>query len=150
MGSARLRSTLQRYRTIALDTMVFVYQFEDHPRFADLTHAVLDALQHQETKAIASILVVGEILAGTKKTHAEEMTAYYRGLLRTLPNFTLFNADWLVMEQMSDLRATYGMPTPDAIHLGTALAYGAEAFVTNDMRLKHLAEIDVLVLADFA
>ena len=38
----------------------------------------------------------------------------------------------------------------DAIHLGTALAHGAEAFVTNDARLKRVAEIDVLVLADFA
>jgi hypothetical protein len=39
---------------------------------------------------------------------------------------------------------------PDAIHLGTALAYEAEAFITNDARLKSLTEINVLVLADFA
>jgi predicted nucleic acid-binding protein len=130
--------------------MIFVYQFEDHPRFADLTHEVFDTLQHKKTKAIASVLVVGEVLAGVKKARDEEMIARYRGLFLTLPNLTLLDADWAVMEQMSELRAKYGISTPDAIHLGTALAYGAEAFITNDARLESLTEINVLVLAGFA
>jgi len=78
------------------------------------------------------------------------MTQRYREIFRQFPNLSVIDGDWLVMEQMSNLRAKYGMPTPDAIHLGTAMAYRAKAFITNDVHLKSLTEIDVLVLADFA
>jgi len=47
------------------------------------------------------------------------------------------------------LRVAYGLKTPDAIHMATALLNGAQAFVTNDAGLKRVNELDVLVLEDY-
>ena len=70
-------------------------------------------------------------------------------LFQRFPGLTVADADTIVMERMSDLRVRYGIPTPDAIHLGTALARGAGAFVTNDARLQRVTEMDVLLLSEF-
>ena len=73
----------------------------------------------------------------------------YRDIFHRFPGLTLADVDTVVMERMSDLRARYNIPTPDAIHLGTALMCGAGAFMTNDGRLQRVTEVEVLVLADF-
>lgn len=70
-------------------------------------------------------------------------------VFQRFPGLTVASADTVVMERMSDLRVHYGIPTPDAIHLGTALAHGAGAFVTNDARLQRVTEMDVLLLSEF-
>ena len=57
--------------------------------------------------------------------------------------------DVAVMEQMSNLRTQYNLRTPDAIHIGTALVYGVETFITNDIHLKCVTDLNVIVLADF-
>jgi predicted nucleic acid-binding protein len=73
----------------------------------------------------------------------------YRDVFQHFPGLTLYDADATVMEKMSDLRARYNLRTPDAIHLGTALAQGAGVFVTNDAHLRQVAELEILLLSDF-
>jgi predicted nucleic acid-binding protein len=52
-----------------------------------------------------------------------------------------------VAEIASDLRAAHNLRTPDAIHLATALQSGAEAFVSQDDRLRNLPIQDLRVLS---
>jgi predicted nucleic acid-binding protein len=53
------------------------------------------------------------------------------------------------MEQRAaELRATHGLRTPDAIQLATAMDAGAAALLTNDTRLRTVAGLEVLILAE--
>jgi predicted nucleic acid-binding protein len=54
--------------------------------------------------------------------------------------------DRAIGEGAARLRARYGLRTPDAIHLATAVAARAEAFVTTDRRLARVRELEVRVL----
>jgi predicted nucleic acid-binding protein len=45
------------------------------------------------------------------------------------------------------LRARYGLKTPDAIILATAIHSRATGFIGNDLRLSRVTEIDTMVLA---
>ena len=47
------------------------------------------------------------------------------------------------------LRAKYGIKTPDALQIGVGVLHKASKFLTNDSTLKKVADLDVLVLADF-
>jgi predicted nucleic acid-binding protein len=57
-----------------------------------------------------------------------------------------------IAQEAAQLRAGYGLRVPDALLLATALHEDAQAFLTNDTRLRRLkAEgLTVMVLADYA
>jgi predicted nucleic acid-binding protein len=149
MGVEDFRRTLRSYQVLGFDTMIFIYHFEDHPLFAPLTDPLFEAIDRGDLLAEVSVLLAGEVLTGAKKAADNEMLLRYRHIFGEFPNLTLHGADMQVMEKMSDLRVAYGLKTPDAIHMATALLNGAQAFVTNDARLKQVNELDVLVLEDY-
>ncbi len=51
-----------------------------------------------------------------------------------------------VIDVATLIRARYGFATPDAIHLGAALASGCDVFLTNDNRLARFSEMSVEVI----
>jgi uncharacterized protein len=52
-----------------------------------------------------------------------------------------------VIDRATEIRAEYGIKTPDAIHLAAAIVAGCDAFLTNDRRLDRFAGIPVEVVA---
>jgi hypothetical protein len=50
-----------------------------------------------------------------------------------------------VGRKASDLRASQRIKTPDAIQLGTAILYGATAFLANGRILERVKDIDILL-----
>ncbi len=45
---------LPQDRTIALDTMVFIYHFEAHPLFSPVTTKIFEQIETGKTKAVTS------------------------------------------------------------------------------------------------
>jgi predicted nucleic acid-binding protein len=58
----------------------------------------------------------------------------------------LFEVTSAVIERATAIRAQYGVKTPDALHLATAIEEGASVFLTNDTRLLRCTDIKVEVL----
>ncbi|HEY7677903.1 MAG TPA: PIN domain-containing protein, partial [Candidatus Methylomirabilis sp.] len=54
-----------------------------------------------------------------------------------------------IAERAAELRARYGIRTPDAIQAATAVEAGATAFVTSDRRLRRIRELPVLVVGQY-
>ena len=54
-----------------------------------------------------------------------------------------------ISERSAVLRANYGLKTPDAIQIATALHHDADFFLTNDLSLERVADLKVLVLDHF-
>ncbi len=150
MGTlTQLAAHLAEVERVALDTVVFIYAFERHPQYGARAQAVFRTLEVGRCQGIASVLALGEILTGVKKAAHADLLLRYRDVLTRFPNLTLLDADVAVMETMADLRARYGIPTPDAIHLATALVSGARAFVTNDLRLRQVKELEIILLEEW-
>jgi predicted nucleic acid-binding protein len=55
-----------------------------------------------------------------------------------------------VAARAAELRARYRLKLADALQLALALQAGCEAFLTNDLALRRVAELRVLVLDDLA
>lgn len=67
----------------------------------------------------------------------------------TFPNLGLREIDQNVALQAAKLRARYGFKTPDALFLATAMEEKAEAFITNDVRLQGVENIEIVLINDF-
>lgn len=60
--------------------------------------------------------------------------------------FILADVSPAVIERATDLRATYNLKTPDALHYATAVEVGAKVFLTGDRGFARCTEVPVEVL----
>lgn len=115
---------------IYLDTCLLIYLNEVHPNWGRaVAEAIADA---GEERFALSPLTKCECLVGPLKRGDTALQARFESLFEQfvtleLPESCYFHA--------AQLRARYGLKTPDALHLACALQHGCDALWTNDNRL---------------
>jgi predicted nucleic acid-binding protein len=146
MSERRIKTFLEKHKIYGVDTMVFIYHFEDHKRYAPLTQRILEAWESGTHRGVTSMITMLEILVKPKRDENWDAVGDYRDLLLTFPNLKIAAFDEECAERASDLRARYGIKSPDAIQIASALLNGATAFVTNDDQLKQVNELEIVLL----
>ncbi len=131
---------------IGIDTAVFIYLFEGSGVFARRAEELLHRVEQGTVEAVFSSIGVIEILTGPKKLKKYDLVAQYKNHLARFPHLTIMGINEHIVDIASDLRARYGIATPDAIHIATAVDFGAGKFITNDRSLRKIKEISVELL----
>ncbi|MGQ9555847.1 MAG: type II toxin-antitoxin system VapC family toxin [Anaerolineae bacterium] len=145
-----LRELLAQAGLVGLDTMVFIYAFERHRQHGPVAQTVFTCLQSGICRGCVSVLALGEVLTGAKKAGDSNLSLRYWDVFRRFPNLAMYDVDAVVVERMADLRVTYNLRTPDAIHLATAMAHDAKLFLTSDSDLQRVQEITVVSLLAYS
>ena len=135
-------------KIIGLDTMVFIYHFEENQVYSPLTFSIFESLEKGNFNGITSILTLLEILVKPKKENNLLLTERYKILFETFPNLQVKTLNENIADIASSLRANYNINTPDAIQIATSLEAKADIFITNDTTLKKISEIKVLLLSE--
>jgi len=141
-----LQDLLKNHSVIGLDTSIFIYHLEDHPRYSPLTEIIFSALEKGLNKGVTSYLTLMEILVKPKKEGLLRVARDYEYYLTTFPNLTFCEMGLDVAGKASDLRSADRIKTPDAIQLATAIHSGASHFLTNESTLAQATGVSVLVL----
>ena len=95
------------------------------------------------------MLTLTELLVKPLQVGRRGLAARYEALVRATPNLAVVDIDARIARRAAGLRANYQLRTADAIQVASYLEHGATAFVTNDTHLRRMAEIAVIVLADY-
>jgi len=135
-------------KIIGLDTMVFIYHFEENQIYSPLTFSIFENLEKGDFNGVTSILTLLEILVKPKRESNSILAERYKILFETFPNLQVKELNENIADIASDLRANYNINTPDAIQLATSLEAQADIFITNDASLKKITEIKVLLLSE--
>jgi len=135
-------------KVVGLDTMVFIYHFEENQAYSPLTFSILKSLEEGNFNGITSILTLLEILVKPKKENNLLLTERYKLLFETFPNLQVKELNENIANIASSLSANYNINTPDAIQVATSLEAQADIFITNDTSLKKVTEIKVLLLSE--
>ena len=143
-----LASALAGHRLIALDTSVWIYYFEGSVAYGQAADSVLEAVAQARISAVASELVLLELLAAPLKKGLQDVADEIELALLHFPNLQLAPVTRAVLIRAAEIRARYGLHTPDAIMLATAVEIGATLAVTNDSAWRKVNEIEVLLLRD--
>ena len=100
-----------------------------------------------ELAGIGSVLLIPELLTKPMREGAE---SEIEALAILLGRLELRAVDEAVAELATALGATYGLRAIDAVHLATAVAGGADRFITNNASdfSKAITEVDVTYPAD--
>lgn len=140
---------IEGFKAVALDTQVFIYHFQENRVYLPMTQAIFEAIEQREMKASTSVMTMMEILVKPMREGNAKAVEDYKFVLQTFPNLKLQAVDAAVSEKAAEVRAEYNLRSPDAIQLASAMAANAEAFVTNDHRLKRVKGIHVILLKDY-
>jgi predicted nucleic acid-binding protein len=149
-AKADFRTIIKAFRSIGLDTQLFIYHFQENTTYLPLTQAIFETIESGQVKASTSVVTLLEILVKPKREGNARAVEEYKFALQTFPNLKLKSVDQAVAEKAAEIRATHNLRPPDAIQLASAITENAEAFITNDDRLKRAAkEIHVIVLREY-
>jgi predicted nucleic acid-binding protein len=115
---------------IYIDSCVLIYAVEDDWKWGGPSR---DAIARAVTDELAiSPLVKLECLVAPHKRKDQVLERRFHQVFNGLNNFEMTEAVYLMA---SELRAHFGLKTPDALHLACAQHHGCEALWTNDSRL---------------
>ncbi|RME49175.1 MAG: PIN domain-containing protein [Chloroflexi bacterium] len=145
----RLIRQLQRHTVVGLDTAVFIYHFEAHPRYLPLTRVALSRIQQGHQQGVTSTITLMELTVRPCQLGRRAVAYHYEALLVNFPNLLLVEIDRSVARRGAQLRARFRVRPAEALQVAAALTHGASAFLTNDHGLARLNPIiDIIQLDD--
>ncbi|MEA3310352.1 MAG: type II toxin-antitoxin system VapC family toxin [Chloroflexota bacterium] len=145
----KLTALLSGHQRIALDTAIFIYHLEYHPRYLSLTQELLAGVEAGIWPAVTSTVTLLELTVRPWQLERPDVARAYEEALVHFPHLTLVDVTPGVAQQAAQLRAQYNLRPADALHAATALTRDATAFVTNDRDFARLsALLNVIILSD--
>ncbi len=132
---------------VALDSNVLIYVLDGSGPLAETAQAVLDAAAEGRFVGAMSVVAVTEALVGFARTGDARRFEHAAEELRE-SGITVIPVDLGIAEDAAWLRGAGDLSPADALHLASARAFGASAFITNDRRIRSIPKLDVLYLDD--
>ena len=139
----RLRT---QHRRVGLDSNLFIYLFEGTGREAALVGEVLDAISAGSMTGVLATLGVAEILTGPMRAGDTALAERYRDELASVTGLDLVPLSVEIAADAAALRGLRRASLADAVHLATAGAAGATAFITNDRALRGSPQLEIVRL----
>jgi predicted nucleic acid-binding protein len=145
-----LSEELNGISSIFIDTAPIIYYIEAHPQFGPLAEEAVSAFQSGNLNVYSSVITLTEVLPKPIERGDEKLARKFAESLKHGRNLTMIEISEGTAEAAGRLRGRFPfLKTIDAIQLAGALEVGAEAFLTNDVKLQQFNELKVLVLKDY-
>lgn len=133
---------------IGLDTNVFIYFLEYHPRYGAWCASLFDRIERGQNSAVTSTVTLLELLVQPYRDQKEELAQKIFALASTYPKLEWVSVTMNIAGRAAELRARYRLSTPDAIQLATAIGHNATRFYGNDRGLRRVKEIECVLVDD--
>jgi len=146
--TSAIQRFLARHRKIGMDTSIFIYQVEGHPKYLELTRATFAWLESPSGRAVTSTITMLELLVQPYRLSDFHRVNELYLLLSRYPNLDWVEPGLGIADRAARLRAEHRLGVADAVQAATALASEATGFVSNDKTFKRMTRLDVLVLDD--
>ena len=133
---------------IGIDTNIFIYFLEDHPRYGAWCASLFDRIERGHNPAVTSTVTLLELLVQPYHDQKEELAQKIFALASTYPKIEWVPVSMMLADRAAELRARYRLSTPDAIQLATAIGHKATRFYGNDRGLLRVKEIECIIVDD--
>ena len=117
---------------VAIDTAPFIYLIERASRFPAIIRPVFQSMDAGKLTAVTSTLTLLETLVQPFRANYPSLAARYEELLSKSRGLQLKEISQETCRAAAQLRAAYGIKTPDALQLATAILSACPVFLTND------------------
>lgn len=143
----KIEEALAGVTRIYLDTAPVIYLVERHAEFFDQVSAVFRRVDEGQLTVVASPITLAECLVGAYRTQQTQAAIDFRDCLtQESTDFVEISAE--IGDRAAQLRVKYNLALIDALQIATALVAGCEAFLTNDVQLRRVTEVKIIVVGE--
>ena len=135
--------------SVLIDTAPFIYFVWEKEPYTGLLTPFFDAVDTGKIRAMTTTLTCSEVLVVPCRQRNHRLIERYQTLLLETPGLSIVPFDLGLAKETAEVRAKYGLKTPDAIQWATALHYGIQFFLTNDREFCKFQSPEVLLLEHF-
>ena len=140
--------TLNGRKDVVIDTMFFIYLFEDTPRYGEHCESIIEMIAEGSFSALITPITAAEIVVKPIFAGRNELADEYFSALKRIKNTRLASISVETGHIAGALKAKYRLPLPDMIQMAVALQTEKPAIITNDKALKKVTEVKVYLLDD--
>lgn len=133
---------------VFLDTTPLIYFIEGHSSYHGMLKRLFASNDKGNFTFISSCVTLLEVLVQPLRLGRGDLVNQYQKILLQAKGINIFEINNEIAVRAATLRAGYNIKTPDALQIATALEFNANYFLTNDLRLKGVAGIQFITLAD--
>lgn len=137
-------------KIVFLDTAPLIYYIEEKQQYLPLLDKLFVANNNGRFLFKTSVITLIEVLIEPVRQNELLLVEQYQKILCNSPTIEILDINIEISKKAAELRAKYGLRTPDAIQMATSIYAAADYFLTNDLRLKAVKEFEVLVLDELA
>ena len=142
----RIHLELSKVRRLYVDSAPLIYYVEENATYLEMMRMVVTIVDETDLVAYSSVLTLAEVLVLPLRQGDQRLVQAYQEVLLTGDDYELVVITPEVAVKAAEIRARYGLGTPDSVHLATALETGCDAFLTNDADFKRIRDIPILLL----
>jgi predicted nucleic acid-binding protein len=145
-----IKGIIKNHKRIMIDTAPIVYFIEEHGEFGEIADEIFKMINDDSSyHSFSSVITITEVLTQPLRKSRRDLYEKYKKFLLNSSNFFVYSIDPIVAEKAAELRAQFGIKTPDALQLAVGIENNGSLFITNDNVLKKVNGIEVLVLKDY-
>ena len=98
----------------------------------------------------ASPVTLAECLVLPIRQNDSEKQQIFVEVLTSAEMADFVKTDAVIARRAAEIRVQYSLKLPDALQIATAISSDCEAFLTNDVQLKRVIELQVLVISELS
>ena len=141
---------IETHERIMVDTAPIIYHIEEKGILGKVSEEIFKLIRDRSKHFVfSSVITFSEVLVHPLRASRKDLVNKYRSFFLMSSNFTIYSIDILIAEKAAELRANYGLRTPDALQIAIAIENNGTLFITNDKGLEKIKEVEVLVLGDY-
>lgn len=139
----------ERNTPIFIDSSVFIYLFEDYPRYVGFLETFFNELSSGAYSSVSSIITVTEVLTKPYEENQIELIKKYSDIFYHLPHFSLVAPTHQTAVEAAKIKAEYKFHLLDSFQLALAHENNCKSFLTNDKQLMKYKKLHIFYLDNF-
>jgi predicted nucleic acid-binding protein len=142
----KIDDALRGVTRLFLDTAPVIYFVEQNPAYAARVNDLFDRIDAGTVGAVTSPITLAECLVIPIRRGPPHLVRDFTDLITAGANVTFTPIDVAVAQEAARQRAAHNLTLTDALQVAVALAAGSGAFLTNDLTLKRITALPILIL----
>ena len=144
----KVNNAIQGIRRLFLDTAPIIYYVENHPNYYELTQVIFDGIDEGLLLGVTSPITLSECLVYPYKLGLIALAQDFIYLIVDGENINFVLIDEDIGNLAAQMRARYNLSLTDSLQIATAIQSNCDAFLTNDLQLKRVNELSILVISE--